>query len=64
MSLDIVNIYPSSKLSLIKQSFRYYAKDLSTTNRNVIEWCIKMIAFGMKTTLVHFQDKYYNYKGV
>eukprot|EP00957_Ditylum_brightwellii_P055787 4227407-Ditylum_brightwellii.AAC.1 len=23
-----------------------------------------MIAFGMKTTLVRFQDKYYNYKGV
>eukprot|EP00957_Ditylum_brightwellii_P055442 4200966-Ditylum_brightwellii.AAC.1 len=23
-----------------------------------------MIAFGMKTTLVHFQDKYYNYNGV
>eukprot|EP00957_Ditylum_brightwellii_P100382 7651629-Ditylum_brightwellii.AAC.1 len=23
-----------------------------------------MIAFGMKTTLVRFQDQYYNYKGV
>eukprot|EP00957_Ditylum_brightwellii_P096705 7365191-Ditylum_brightwellii.AAC.1 len=23
-----------------------------------------MVAFGMKTTLVQFQDKYYNYKGV
>eukprot|EP00957_Ditylum_brightwellii_P121530 9269201-Ditylum_brightwellii.AAC.1 len=23
-----------------------------------------MIAFGMKTTLVRYQDKYYNYKGV
>eukprot|EP00957_Ditylum_brightwellii_P074181 5636588-Ditylum_brightwellii.AAC.1 len=23
-----------------------------------------MIAFGMKMTLVRFQDKYYNYKGV
>eukprot|EP00957_Ditylum_brightwellii_P098257 7486461-Ditylum_brightwellii.AAC.1 len=23
-----------------------------------------MIAFGMKTTLVRFQDNYYNYKGV
>eukprot|EP00957_Ditylum_brightwellii_P089655 6827645-Ditylum_brightwellii.AAC.1 len=23
-----------------------------------------MIAFGMKTTLVRFQDEYYNYKGV
>eukprot|EP00957_Ditylum_brightwellii_P144821 11030464-Ditylum_brightwellii.AAC.1 len=63
MSLDIVNMYPSTKLYLIKQAFHYYAKDLSTTNRNLIERCIEMIAFGMKTTLVRFQDKYYNYKG-
>eukprot|EP00957_Ditylum_brightwellii_P044476 3374085-Ditylum_brightwellii.AAC.1 len=34
MLLDIVNIYPSTKLSLINQAFCYYAKDLSTTNRN------------------------------
>eukprot|EP00957_Ditylum_brightwellii_P131705 10045314-Ditylum_brightwellii.AAC.1 len=64
MSLDIVNMYPLTKLSLIKQAFCYYAKDLSTTNRNVIEQYIEMIAFGMKTALVQFQDKYYNYKGV
>eukprot|EP00957_Ditylum_brightwellii_P116665 8899382-Ditylum_brightwellii.AAC.1 len=28
-----------------------------------IEWCIEMISFGMKTTLVRFQDKYFNYVG-
>eukprot|EP00957_Ditylum_brightwellii_P092278 7025784-Ditylum_brightwellii.AAC.1 len=64
MSLDIVNMYPLTKLSLIKQAFWYYAQNLSKINRNVIEHCIEMIAFGMKTTLVQFQDKYYNYKGV
>eukprot|EP00957_Ditylum_brightwellii_P014199 1069460-Ditylum_brightwellii.AAC.1 len=64
MLLYIVNMYPSTKLSLIKQAFRYYAKDLSTTNRNIIKLCIEMVAFGMKTTLVQFQDNYYNYKGV
>ena len=30
----------------------------------ICEHCIEMIAFGMKTTLVRFQDEYYNYKGV
>eukprot|EP00957_Ditylum_brightwellii_P198315 15112315-Ditylum_brightwellii.AAC.1 len=64
MLLDIVNMYPSTKLPLIKQAFRYYARNLSTINRNVIDRCIEMIAFGMKTALVRFQDKYYNYKGV
>eukprot|EP00957_Ditylum_brightwellii_P026645 2014753-Ditylum_brightwellii.AAC.1 len=64
MLLDIVNMYPSTKVSLIKQAFRYYARNLSTINRNVIKQCIEMIAFRMKTTLVRFQDKYYNYKGV
>eukprot|EP00957_Ditylum_brightwellii_P049258 3737799-Ditylum_brightwellii.AAC.1 len=28
-----------------------------------INQCINMITFGMKTTLVRFQDQYYNYKG-
>eukprot|EP00957_Ditylum_brightwellii_P043030 3260106-Ditylum_brightwellii.AAC.1 len=44
--------------------FCYYARNLSTINNNVIEQCIEMNAFRMKTTLMRFQDKYYNYKGV
>eukprot|EP00957_Ditylum_brightwellii_P136056 10376312-Ditylum_brightwellii.AAC.1 len=33
MSLDIVNMYPSTRLSLIKKALHHYFKDLSTTDK-------------------------------
>eukprot|EP00957_Ditylum_brightwellii_P166859 12700441-Ditylum_brightwellii.AAC.1 len=64
MSLDIVNMYPSTKLLLIKKAIRHYARNLPANKKIEIEQCLSMIAFAMKTTLVRFQDQYYNYKGV
>eukprot|EP00957_Ditylum_brightwellii_P143074 10901119-Ditylum_brightwellii.AAC.1 len=64
MSLDIVNMYPSTKLLLIKKAFCYYTYNLPKKDRTIIKKCLKMIAFGMKTMLVCFQNRYYNYKGV
>eukprot|EP00957_Ditylum_brightwellii_P206375 15348099-Ditylum_brightwellii.AAC.1 len=64
MSLDVVNMYPSTKLLLIKKAFCYYARNLPKKDRTIINKCLKVIAFGMKTMLIFFQDRYYNYKGV
>eukprot|EP00957_Ditylum_brightwellii_P046459 3526279-Ditylum_brightwellii.AAC.1 len=64
MSLDIVNVYPSTKLLLIKKAIQHYARNLPTKSKLEIEQCLAMIAFGMKTTLVRFQDQYFNYNGV
>eukprot|EP00957_Ditylum_brightwellii_P107396 8195023-Ditylum_brightwellii.AAC.1 len=64
MSLDIVNMYPSTKCLLIRKAIRHYAQNLPTKHKQEIEQCLDMIAFGMKTTLVRFQDQYFNYKGV
>eukprot|EP00957_Ditylum_brightwellii_P072184 5487158-Ditylum_brightwellii.AAC.1 len=64
MSIDIVNMYLSCKLRLIKQAFRYYEQNLQSKEKKTIKKCIKMIAFGMKSTLIHHKNKHFNYKGV
>eukprot|EP00957_Ditylum_brightwellii_P019121 1440662-Ditylum_brightwellii.AAC.1 len=64
MLMDTVNMYPSCKLKLIKQALCYYARDLQPTEKSTIKKCIKMIAFGMKSTLIQYKDEYFNYKGV
>mmetsp|Transcript_14767 Transcript_14767/g.21694 ORF Transcript_14767/g.21694 Transcript_14767/m.21694 type:complete len:149 (+) Transcript_14767:727-1173(+) len=60
MSMDIVNMYPSCKLKLIKQAFRHYARNLPRKHKKTIEKCIEMIAFGMKATLIRYRDEYFN----
>eukprot|EP00957_Ditylum_brightwellii_P058218 4414699-Ditylum_brightwellii.AAC.1 len=62
--MDIVNMYPSCKLKPIKQAFRYYGQNLQPKEKSTIKKCIKMIAFGMKSTLTCYMDEYFNYKGV
>ena len=62
--MDIVNMYSSCKLKLIKQAFCYYARNLPCKHKKTIEKYIKMIAFGMKATLICYRDEYFNYKGV
>eukprot|EP00957_Ditylum_brightwellii_P058433 4431187-Ditylum_brightwellii.AAC.1 len=64
MSMDIVNMYPSCKLKLIKQAFRYYGRNLKPKEKTKIKKCIKMIAFGMKLALICYKDEYFSYKGV
>eukprot|EP00957_Ditylum_brightwellii_P144140 10981983-Ditylum_brightwellii.AAC.1 len=64
MPMDIVNMYPSCKLKLIKQAFRHYTCNLLRKHKKTIETCIKMIAFRIKTTLIRYRDEYFIYKGV
>eukprot|EP00957_Ditylum_brightwellii_P203964 15336981-Ditylum_brightwellii.AAC.1 len=64
MLMDIVNMYPSFKLRLIKQAFRYYGRNLRSKEKKTIKKCIEMIAFGTKSTLICYKNKYFNYKGV
>ena len=52
------------QIKLIKQAFRYYARNLPPTDKTTIKKFIEMIAFGMKLTLIHSRDECFNYKGV
>eukprot|EP00957_Ditylum_brightwellii_P189236 14403764-Ditylum_brightwellii.AAC.1 len=64
MLMDIVNMYPSCKLKLIKHAFCYYGQNLQPKEKSTIKKFIEMIAFGMKSTLIRYKDEYFNYKGV
>eukprot|EP00957_Ditylum_brightwellii_P185607 14131605-Ditylum_brightwellii.AAC.1 len=64
MSLDIVNMYPSMFLSLIKQAGCYYSQNMSVKEKKTIEKCLATRAVDMRSTFVKYQEKYYNYKGV
>eukprot|EP00957_Ditylum_brightwellii_P087996 6701781-Ditylum_brightwellii.AAC.1 len=61
--LDVVNMYPSTHLSQIKQAICYYTKNLSEEDKLTLKSCLSMIAFGMQTALTRFKDQYFNYKG-
>eukprot|EP00957_Ditylum_brightwellii_P003468 262534-Ditylum_brightwellii.AAC.1 len=62
-SLDVENMYPLMRLSLIKKAIRHYGRNLSREDKLTLESCLSMIAFGMQTTLTPFKDRYFNYKG-
>ena len=63
MSLDIVNMYPSIRVKLIQKALNYYAKNLPAAARETIDLCMDIVQFGMKSTLIQFQGRYYVYKG-
>eukprot|EP00957_Ditylum_brightwellii_P030119 2279535-Ditylum_brightwellii.AAC.1 len=52
MLLDIVNMYPSIRVKLIKKALRYYAKNLPAEARETINLCMDIVQFGMKSTLI------------
>eukprot|EP00957_Ditylum_brightwellii_P102283 7797420-Ditylum_brightwellii.AAC.1 len=63
MLLDIVSMYPSIQVKLIKKALKYYAKDLLTEARETIDMCMDIAQFGMKSTLIQFKGCYFIYQG-
>eukprot|EP00957_Ditylum_brightwellii_P203765 15336091-Ditylum_brightwellii.AAC.1 len=63
MSLDIVNMYPSVRVKLIRKALHHYAKDLPEEAKETINMCMDIVQFGMKSTLIQVKGKYYVYKG-
>ena len=59
ISIDVVNMYPSVRISLIKRAVKYFTKDLEREDKLKINDFLKMIEFGMNSTLITFQGKYY-----
>eukprot|EP00957_Ditylum_brightwellii_P052945 4014245-Ditylum_brightwellii.AAC.1 len=45
MLLDIVNMYPSIRVKLIKNALKYYAKDLPAEARETIDMCMDIVQF-------------------
>ena len=63
VSIYIVNFYSSTMISLIKKAINYYTMKLSNKKKKKIKWCLDLIQFGMRSTLLNFQDCFFEYKG-
>ena len=61
VSIDAVNFYPSVKFKLIKESVYHFSQGLATKDKAIINHGLEMIQFGMRSTLLTFQDQYFEY---
>ena len=61
VSVDAINMYPSIKLLKIKKAIRLFARKLTVATKKIINLCLEIICFGMISTLISFNVKYYEY---
>eukprot|EP00957_Ditylum_brightwellii_P023057 1739285-Ditylum_brightwellii.AAC.1 len=64
MSLDINNTYPLIRVCLIQKVLDCYTWKLPAIARKQIRECMEIVRFGMRSTLIYFQNKYYKYNRV
>ena len=58
-SLSMVNMYPSTRCSLIKKAVEIFTRQTSDEDKSRIKMCLDMIHFSMKTTYLSFQHRCY-----
>ena len=65
-SIDAVSIYLSMKFPLLKKAISYFTRNLPKIQKSTVKLCLKLIAFGVRSTLLAFKEKYYEYgeKGI
>ena len=63
ISVDAKDFYPSVRFKLVKKAINYFSKTLPMSHKPTIEACLKLIQFGMKSTFLNFQERYYEYDG-
>jgi GIY-YIG catalytic domain len=63
MSIDAQDYYPSVRFKLVRRAVEYYSQSLPAETREMIDTCLSMISFGMKSTLFTFQNRYFEYDG-
>ena len=61
VSIDAAAIYPSINFPLVEKAIQFYTKKLPKHAMTKINLCLRLIGFGMSSTLLNFQDKYYEY---
>ena len=62
-SVDAINMYPSIQLATIRKAVRYFARKLTRETKKTINLCLDLIHLGMRSTLISFDGKYYEYHG-
>ena len=65
-SIDAVAMYPSIKFPLVKKAISYFTRSIQKSQQSNVNFCLKLIAFGMSSTLLTLGNKYYEYyeKGI
>ena len=63
VSVGAINMYPSTKVSTIKKAVILFAIKLTTATKKTINLCLELIHFRMSSTLISFNDEYYEYHG-
>ena len=63
VSVDVINMYPSIKLSTIKKAVIFFSRKVTVVTKKTINICLELIRFGMSSTLVCFDGEYYEYHG-
>ena len=58
-SIYVVAMYPSIKFPLVKKAISYFTRNLPKIQKSNVKLCLKLIIFGMSSTLLTFEDKYY-----
>ena len=58
-----INMYPTIKLSTIKNTVILFTRKLTTATKKTINLCLEIIRFGTSSTLISFNAKYYKYHG-
>ena len=62
-SVENINMYPSIKLSTIRNVVRFFARKLTAATKKIINLCLELIRFGMTSTLISLDGEYYKYHG-
>ena len=59
-------MYPLMKFPLMKKAISYFTRNLPKIQQSTVKLCLKLIAFVMSSTLLTFEEKYYEYgeKGI
>ena len=60
---DAKNMYPSIKLKTTRKAVIFFARKLTAETKKTINLCLELIHFGMGSTLISFDGKYYKYHG-
>ena len=60
-SIGVVAMHPSIKLLLVRKEISYFTRNSPNNQKSTIKLCLKLIAFGVSSTLLKFGDKYFGY---
>ena len=56
-----VAMYPLIKFPLMKKAISDFTRNLPKIQQSAVKLCLKLIAFGTSSTLLKFEEKYFEY---